>query len=109
MKKSLIAAALLLGASLYTVRRNASKPQSVPSQVIVDCPSGTVGIAYSCQVQVIGGTPPFTYSIGSGQLPPGLMLDPNTGIISGTPTTVWPPPGPAAPGNLGVTILPAPI
>ncbi len=35
-----------------------------------------------------GGTPPYTFQI-SGSLPPGLALvDPSTGLISGTPTTV---------------------
>jgi hypothetical protein len=34
-----------------------------------------------------GGTPPYTYSIVSGSLPPGLTLSPSTGAISGTPTT----------------------
>ncbi|HEY2668024.1 MAG TPA: putative Ig domain-containing protein [Actinomycetota bacterium] len=33
------------------------------------------------------GTPPPTYSVGSGALPPGLSLDPVTGILSGTPAS----------------------
>jgi hypothetical protein len=33
------------------------------------------------------GTPPYTFSIISGALPPGLSLDPTTGSITGTPTT----------------------
>jgi hypothetical protein len=47
----------------------------------------TVGIAYSAMLSVIGGTAPFTYSIVSGSLPPGLSLNPSTGAITGTPTT----------------------
>lgn len=54
------------------------------------CPSavsGTVGIPYSSALVVTGGTPPFTFSITSGSLPPGLTLNVSTGVISGTPTT----------------------
>jgi hypothetical protein len=36
-----------------------------------------------------GGSPPFTWSITSGALPPGLMLT-STGSLSGTPTTAGP-------------------
>ena len=32
-----------------------------------------------------GGDPPFTWTVTDGQLPPGLSLDPNTGMITGEP------------------------
>lgn len=48
--------------------------------------SGTVGTAYSAQLSVTGGVAPYTFSIIYGSLPPGLSLNPTTGIISGTPT-----------------------
>jgi len=44
-------------------------------------PSGTVGQAYSYQVQSSGGQLPVTYSLVSGSLPPGLSLS-STGLIS---------------------------
>ncbi len=47
----------------------------------------TIGTPYSSQLSVIGGTGPFTFSIISGSLPPGLTLNTTTGVISGTPTT----------------------
>jgi len=42
------------------------------------------------------GPPPKVYSIFSGSLPPGLALNPGTGIVSGTPTT---------PGNSGNVVF----
>ena len=43
-------------------------------------------VAYSQTVQATGGVIPYTWSLASGTLPPGLGLNPATGVISGTPT-----------------------
>jgi hypothetical protein len=48
-------------------------------------PSGSIGQAYSQQLQTIGAIAPLTWSISAGTLPPGLRLDPTNGVISGTP------------------------
>ena len=48
--------------------------------------AGTVGTSYSATLAASGGTSPYTWSISSGALPPGLALS-AAGAISGTPTT----------------------
>jgi hypothetical protein len=48
-------------------------------------PNGNVGIAYSVSLPFSGGLPPLAWSIYSGSLPSGLVLQ-NNGVISGTPT-----------------------
>jgi uncharacterized repeat protein (TIGR01451 family) len=50
-------------------------------------PAGQVGIAYSQQPSLTGGTAPFVWSISSGSLPTGLAVNSSTGLVSGTPTT----------------------
>ena len=58
-----------------------------PALVFPSPPSGEVGVAYSDQLTVSGGTSPFTWSISSGSLPPGVTIGSSTGLLSGTPTT----------------------
>jgi hypothetical protein len=48
-------------------------------------PSGTQHVPYSATLAAVGGTAPYTWSLASGSLPPGLALSPS-GMISGTPT-----------------------
>jgi hypothetical protein len=50
-------------------------------------PNATVGTVYNQVVTASGGTAPYTFSVSSGALPAGLVLNPATGVISGTPTT----------------------
>jgi len=49
-------------------------------------PNGTTGVAYSATPSITGGAPPYTWSVASGSLPPGLSLNASTGAIAGTPT-----------------------
>ncbi len=52
-------------------------------------PNSTLGVAYSSTLLGTGGTPPYTWAeVGSGLLPPGLSLNPTTGVISGIPAVV---------------------
>ena len=47
--------------------------------------AGTVGKKYSAALKVTGGKKPYAWSIVSGSLPGGLVLDGTTGKITGTP------------------------
>src|SRR5204862_3246099 len=50
-------------------------------------PAGAVGVPYSVQLTAANGTPPYSnWTVSTGALPPGLNLNNNTGVISGTPT-----------------------
>jgi hypothetical protein len=62
---------------------------SVAAQLEVtttSAPDGSTSVPYSLTLTASGGYPPYTWSIATGALPPGLNLDPATGVISGTPT-----------------------
>ena len=48
-------------------------------------PAMIFGSAYDYQIEVSGGTPPYQFKIIAGELPPGLILDENSGEISGVP------------------------
>lgn len=51
-------------------------------------PNGQVGSAYSQSITASGSAAlPYTYSVSSGALPPGLSLNPATGAITGSPVT----------------------
>lgn len=49
-------------------------------------PGAHIGKPYSATVTATGGTAPYTYT-ATGTLPPGMNLDPSTGVISGTDST----------------------
>ena len=55
---------------------------SVPAQ------TATVGIAYDSTISAAGGRAPYAYALASGTLPAGIALDPTSGRLSGTPTTI---------------------
>lgn len=53
--------------------------------VTTSIPGYTVGVPYSFQLDVQGGSGDYNWKITSGSLPPGLIMS-LTGLISGTPT-----------------------
>jgi hypothetical protein len=75
------------GNSTYSAAPQASQsfPVSAGVAITATLPGGTVGVAYNAKLTATGGTPPYTWSIVSGTLPPGLSLAAD-GTVSGTPT-----------------------
>jgi hypothetical protein len=68
-------------------------PAGPPTIETVILPQGAVNLPYGVNgfgaiLSAIGGTGPYTWSITSGSLPPGLSLNAQQGLISGTPTTL---------------------
>ena len=49
-------------------------------------PAATAGQSYSTSLAAAGGTPPYRWAVGNG-FPAGLSLDPQSGAITGTPST----------------------
>ena len=49
-------------------------------------PNGAVGVAYSQPLAAANGQTPYAWSVISGSLPTGLLLNSASGIVSGTPT-----------------------
>jgi len=48
----------------------------------IEPPSGQVGTMYSLNLNAKGGTPPYTWTLNSGTLPTGVLINPS-GTISG--------------------------
>jgi hypothetical protein len=60
-------------------------PPIPPSVTTTSLPAGTIGAAYANSLAATSGVPPYTWSLISGALPTGLMLDASTGAITGSP------------------------
>lgn len=50
-------------------------------------PAATVGSNYDATLTVSGGTTPYVFSLASGALPTGVLLDATSGAIAGMPST----------------------
>ncbi len=69
------------------VLTNASGPLVLTTNTL---PNGSVGLPYSANPTARSGNTPYTWSVSSGSLPPGLSLDSVSGAITGTPTSAGP-------------------
>ena len=58
--------------------------QPISMQTVL--PSTSVGSSYREVLYVSGGRAPYTFAVSKGELPPGLVLNSQTGSISGIPT-----------------------
>jgi hypothetical protein len=61
---------------------------TIPFTTPPNLPPGTTGVPYlqAIGINAEGTYPPYTWSVSAGALPPGLSLDPETGVLSGVPT-----------------------
>jgi hypothetical protein len=74
-------------ANRSTVPTNAPGSNSSPNLTVsATLPAASVGSTYNATVAVTGGTAPYAFSVASGGLPHGVLLAPNSGAISGTPS-----------------------
>jgi hypothetical protein len=70
-----------------SIRINQPRPVVITNQSDALSP-GTVGEFYCCgNLFADGGVPDYTWTLRSGQIPPGLQLTASPGRITGTPTT----------------------
>ncbi|UCE67616.1 MAG: putative Ig domain-containing protein, partial [Candidatus Zixiibacteriota bacterium] len=53
--------------------------------VTTELPDGNPGVPYNMVIEARGGSGQYTFTLYDGNLPDGLNLDENTGVLSGTP------------------------
>jgi hypothetical protein len=85
------------GLSLTLQAKDSSSPPQIQTTTLdlnlraqlaitpVTLPPALLGISFDASLQATGGVGPYVWSISSGSLPSGLLIDANTGVISGTP------------------------
>ncbi|MGA2601745.1 MAG: putative Ig domain-containing protein, partial [Bryobacteraceae bacterium] len=70
--------------AVYTCSLQVAAPITLLTQTL---PNAVVGQQYpATKLSVSGGSPPLTFKVTAGNLPPGLQLDSGSGSISGTAT-----------------------
>jgi uncharacterized protein YhjY with autotransporter beta-barrel domain len=68
------------GTQSYTLVVSSANVSLTPATL----PNATAEAAYTATLTAAGGTAPYTFSVGSGSLPAGLILNASTGVLSGT-------------------------
>lgn len=61
------------------------KPDYIPPMVFGIPPFGVATVPYQFKFTALRGRPPYRYRVINGLLPSGLVIDHNTGMITGTP------------------------
>ena len=79
-------AALLLAMASASAAQQAAPPLAIVTEKAL--PKAILTASYEAKLAATGGVPPRTWEVIDGRLPPGLMLDPVTGAITGTPTAL---------------------
>ncbi|UCH52108.1 MAG: putative Ig domain-containing protein, partial [Chloroflexota bacterium] len=64
-----------------------SSVQAAPTILPSSLPNGQVGAPYTTTLVAAPLTCPCNWTVTSGSPPPGLNLNPSTGVIAGTPST----------------------
>lgn len=62
------------------------EPPRAPQVTTDSVPTGAVGIPYHLRLEAVEGDGEYLWAVVGGTLPAGLVLDPQTGSLSGTPT-----------------------
>ena len=73
------------GGASNTVDFTVTAVSTALTVITTTLPNVFLGVSYAGQAAASGGAPPYTWSVSAGALPPGLTLDPSTGVISGVP------------------------
>ena len=87
----LVLALTLMSCSLFWGSCSGLPQSSVTSSVQpiamqTRLPGSSVGSSYHAVLYASGGRAPYNFTVSQGELPPGLVLNPLTGSISGIPT-----------------------
>ena len=84
MKRSLFVLLLLLS---FAALAHAQVDCSTLTYQSESIPEATLGVPYDFQLEAVGGTPPYTFTIIDGTLPAGLHLK-KSGRLHGRPREV---------------------
>lgn len=74
--------------SQSSIGQNVTGPSKavISRAVPFDLPAANVGKTYNAVVPASGGMPPYQFHVLEGTLPPGLIINAQTGTITGVPT-----------------------
>jgi hypothetical protein len=56
-----------------------------PAVSSIPLPDANTGYGYGASLWVIGGEPPYSWYLATGELPPGMVIDQASGVVRGTP------------------------